>query len=139
MKSRDTTIRSSRLTNKPAKILDFLKILLTTLCQLSRETNASFIIEDKRSMFFLILIIVLPFFWEFQILFTRLPYGNSVEKLVECFSCVGNRRFYPLNTVEYLINLRWRRSHCNANGVLGDLLTKYTLMELARGARTSIG
>ena len=30
-------------------------------------------------------------------------------------------RFYLVDTVEYLINLQWRRSHCNANGVLVDL------------------
>ena len=34
---------------------------------------------------------------------------------------VEMRRFYPVDTVEYLINLQWRRSHCNTNGVLVDL------------------
>ena len=34
---------------------------------------------------------------------------------------VEMRRFYPVDTVEYLINLQWRRSHCNASGVLVDL------------------
>ena len=34
---------------------------------------------------------------------------------------VEMRRFYPVDTVEYLINLQWRRSHCNANDVLVDL------------------
>ena len=43
------------------------------------------------------------------------------------------RRFYPEDTVEYLINLQWLRSHCNANGVLVDRYTKYTLMELKNG------
>ena len=47
------------------------------------------------------------------------------------------RRFYPVDTMECLINLQWRRIHCKANGVLVGLLTKYTLMELKN--RTSIG
>ena len=34
---------------------------------------------------------------------------------------VEMRRFYPMNTAEYLINLQCRRSRCNANGVLVDL------------------
>ena len=32
--------------------------------------------------------------------------------------------FYPVSTVEYLINLQWRRSHCNANDVLVGSLNK---------------
>ena len=34
---------------------------------------------------------------------------------------VDMSRFYPVDTVKYLINLQWRRSHCNANGVFVDL------------------
>ena len=43
------------------------------------------------------------------------------------------RRFYPVDTLEYLIKLQWHRNHCNANGVLVDLETKYNFMELKNG------
>ena len=28
------------------------------------------------------------------------------------------RRFYLVDTVEYLIKMQWRRNHCNANNLL---------------------
>ena len=34
---------------------------------------------------------------------------------------VEMRRLYPVDTLEHPINLQWRRSHCNVNGVLVDL------------------
>ena len=33
---------------------------------------------------------------------------------------VEMRRFYPVDKVDYLINLQWRRSHCNVSSVLAD-------------------
>ena len=43
------------------------------------------------------------------------------------------RRFYPVDTIGYLINLQWRRSRCTANGVLVNLKTRllYAIAKIA--------
>ena len=53
---------------------------------------------------------------------------SSARIFVRFQGLVEMRRFYPVDTVQYLINLQWGRSHCNVNGVLGDLWAKYTLI-----------
>ena len=61
-----------------------------------------------------------------------LCFESSASILCSFQGAVQSLRFHLINTMEYLINLKWRR-RCNANGDLLALNTKYTLMDIKNG------